>query len=45
MSNYESPRIVELGTLAGVTGANVTGDFLDDDFPVGTPVPDLTFTN
>ena len=45
MSNYESPRIVELGTLAGVTGANVTGDFLDATFPDGTPASELTFTN
>ncbi|HKY49572.1 MAG TPA: lasso RiPP family leader peptide-containing protein [Acidimicrobiia bacterium] len=45
MSNYESPRIVELGTLADVTGANLTGDFTDFDFPSGTPQSELTFTN
>lgn len=45
MAPYESPQIVELGSLAEVTRANAIGDFLDADFPVNTPVPDLTFTN
>ena len=45
MEAYETPQIVELGTLAQITRANVTGDFLDDTFPVGTPQSELTFTN
>ena len=45
MEAYETPQIVELGTLAEITQANVTGDFLDDTFPVGTPQSELTFTN
>ena len=45
MEAYETPRILELGTLADVTRANVIGDFLDADFPDGTPQSELTFTN
>ena len=45
MATYSSPQILELGTLAELTQANVVGDFLDDDFPVGTPQSELTFTN
>ena len=41
---YEAPRVVDYGTLTDVTAANTTGEFLDADFPAGTPKGDLTFS-
>lgn len=46
MRSYESPKIVELGTLADLTAAQVPlGAELDADFPSGTPFADLRWTN
>lgn len=41
---YEHPSITVLGRVEDLTQANVTGDFLDDDFPQNTPRGDLTFS-
>ena len=42
---YESPRVLDYGTLTEVTAAQATGNFTDRDFPAGTPKDDLTFSN
>lgn len=44
MKNYETPRIIQLGSLAELTQGQTSGDFLDATFPVGTPNSELTFT-
>jgi len=41
---YEAPCVVEYGSLQAVTAGSATGNFLDQDFPDGTPVGDLTFS-
>jgi hypothetical protein len=42
---YEKPQIIDYGDLAALTQAASAGGFLDADFPAGTPVGDLTFTD
>ena len=42
---YEAPKVVDLGDLIEITAAQVAGSVLDRDFPAGTPVSDLTFSN
>ena len=41
---YEAPRAVVMGTASGLVRGNTDGNFLDQDFPEGTPKPDLTFS-
>jgi len=41
---YEAPRVIEYGALQAVTAGMATGTRLDQDFPAGTPVADLTFS-
>lgn len=41
---YQTPRLVELGSVAELTQGERRGDVLDADFPAGTPVGDLTFS-
>jgi hypothetical protein len=42
---YETPAIADYGDLVELTAAAATGNFLDADFPDGTPVADLTFSD
>ena len=42
--DYTEPKIVDHGDLVELTAASTDGDFLDDDFPSGTPRGDLTFS-
>ena len=42
---YESPAVLDYGTLQDVTAAQTDGNFLDADFPAGTPKDELTFSN
>jgi len=41
---YEPPRIEAVGTVQDLTLGNTTGNKLDDNFSVGTPFGDLTFS-
>jgi len=41
---YDAPSVVEYGTLQAITAGSATGNHLDQDFPDGTPVGDLTFS-
>lgn len=41
---YETPLVVDYGSLAELTAGNADGNFLDRSFPVGTPKRDLTFS-
>jgi hypothetical protein len=43
-SQYQPPRITELGTVAGLTQGLREGPRLDAAFPDNTPVEDLTFS-
>ena len=43
--SYETPKIVDLGTLAELTAGQTDGNFTDADFPVTTPKAELTFSN
>lgn len=44
MKKYETPSIIQLGSLAELTQGQTVGDFLDATFPIGTPNSELTFT-
>lgn len=42
---YESPQLIELGTFEDLTqAASPDFDFLDKEFPAGTPRGELTFS-
>jgi hypothetical protein len=41
---YETPTIVEIGTLTAMTLGNKTGSALDATFPSGTSSNKLTFS-
>jgi hypothetical protein len=41
---YETPQIIDYGSLVELTAANQDGDFTDANFPVHTPKKDLTFS-
>jgi hypothetical protein len=41
---YETPKIVDYGSLVELTAAQSDGDFTDKTFPVHTPKKDLTFS-
>ena len=41
---YEQPSIADYGDLVELTAQSTDGDFLDADFPSGTPRGDLTFS-
>jgi hypothetical protein len=43
--DYETPAVVDYGTLLELTAAQSDGDFTDRDFPVHTPKQDLTFSS
>jgi hypothetical protein len=42
--SYETPSIADYGDLVELTAAGQVGDFLDADFPDGTPRSELTFS-
>ncbi len=42
--SYETPSIADYGDLVELTAGQADGDFLDADFPSGTPRGDLTFS-
>ena len=44
-TNYEAPRIDDLGSVANVTRGESTGIYTDRDFPRGTDPADLTFSS
>jgi hypothetical protein len=41
---YEKPAIADYGDIVELTAQAEDGDFLDADFPQGTPRGDLTFS-
>jgi hypothetical protein len=41
---YESPEVVDYGTLIELTAGQTNGEFTDRAFPVDTPKRDLTFS-
>jgi hypothetical protein len=41
---YEPPRVVDYGSLVELTAGQIDGNYLDADFPEGTPKSDLTFS-
>jgi hypothetical protein len=41
---YESPEVVDYGTLTDLTAGQDDGNFTDRNFPVDTPRDDLTFS-
>jgi hypothetical protein len=43
MTEYETPMIEDHGDLAELTAGSSTGEYLDKNFPVGTPKKDLSF--
>jgi hypothetical protein len=42
--DYDTPAVIDYGTLTDLTAAQQTGNFTDRDFPVHTPKDDLTFS-
>lgn len=42
---YETPEVVDYGTLTELTAGQTDGDFTDRDFPTNTPKRDLTFSS
>lgn len=42
--DYEKPTIADYGDLVELTAQQTDGNFLDADFPQGTPRGDLTFS-
>lgn len=42
--NYETPQVVDHGTLVQMTAGQDDGDYTDRSFPVNTPKRDLTFS-
>lgn len=43
-STFEAPAIVDYGDLTELTAGQSTGNFLDQTFPVNTPLGRLTFS-
>lgn len=43
--DYETPSVRDYGTLQDLTAGQTDGNFLDADFPSGTPKSELTFSN
>ena len=41
---YEPPTVTDYGDLKRIVAGQVNGNFLDKDFPAGTPKTDLTFS-
>ena len=41
---YESPTLARHGSFSQLTLGSSDGDLLDQEFPVGTPRGDLTFS-
>jgi hypothetical protein len=41
---YESPEVVDYGTLIELTAGQADGNFTDRAFPENTPTRDLTFS-
>jgi hypothetical protein len=41
---YEPPSVTDYGDLKRIVAGQVNGNFLDKDFPAGTPKTDLTFS-
>jgi hypothetical protein len=41
---YTRPRLVEHGTVEQLTRGFATGNYIDADFPAGTPVNQVTFS-
>ena len=41
---YQKPKVVDYGKLTDVTAQQTDGNFLDRDFPAGTPKDQLTFS-
>jgi hypothetical protein len=41
---YKTPDLTVHGDIQVITLAFTTGGHLDQTFPVGTPLPDLTFS-
>jgi hypothetical protein len=42
--NYESPTVLDYGTLTSLTAGMEDGNFTDRDFPVNTPRDEVTFS-
>jgi hypothetical protein len=42
--SYETPTLHLLGTVEAWTLTNAAGNRLDQSFPAGTPIQDLTFS-
>lgn len=42
--DYETPEVLDYGSLTDLTEGGVDGDFLDADFSIQTPRSDLTFS-
>ncbi len=42
---YSSPLLTVHGSVEEITRGSALGDFLDQDFPDGTPGDDLTFSS
>jgi hypothetical protein len=43
-TEYEAPRLAEIGTFEEITQGGQTGGFTDRFFPAGTPKGDITFS-
>ncbi|WP_239807405.1 lasso RiPP family leader peptide-containing protein [Croceicoccus hydrothermalis] len=43
-NGYEAPKMEKIGSFEELTLGSSTGNFLDADFPDGTPFGDLTFS-
>jgi hypothetical protein len=41
---YETPQVIDYGTLEQLTAGQSDGNFTDRSFPVNTPKRDLTFS-
>jgi hypothetical protein len=42
---YEEPRVVDYGDLVELTAGTSFGNYLDADFPSGSPRGSLTFSS
>ena len=42
---YVTPTVVDHGNLVELTAQQTDGNFLDADFPEGTPKDELTFSD
>jgi hypothetical protein len=43
--SYETPAVIDYGTLVQLTAAQAQGQFTDRDFPAHTPQNELTFSD